>query len=253
MEFNLADLFESVATRVPDREAVTWHGTRLTFEGLDGRANRLAHGLESLGIGDEDHVGVFMYSRPEYLEIMVAAFKVRAVPINVNYRYVGEELAYLFRNAELRALVLEATFAPVVASIREQLPAAGAGHRGRRRVARVGALPDAMAYEEFLAANSPSAGFRPRSSDDGYIAYTGGTTGKPKGVLWRHEDIFFATMTPGRGCSRPEDVADNAVAPIHPRLLPLAEQGWPCPASSSPTHSDRSCTSAATGRRGAPC
>jgi len=229
VEFNLADLFESVAARVPDREAVTWQETRLTFEGLDTRANRLAHGLEALGVGVDDHVGVFMYSRPEYLETMVAAFKVRAVPINVNYRYVGEELAYLFSNAELRVLVLEATFAPVVASIREQLPlldhliVVDDGAQG------VEALPDALAYEDLLAAHSPSAGFEPRSADDGYIAYTGGTTGQPKGVLWRHEDIFFATMTPGVVVSRPEEVADNTVAPIHPRLRALADQGVAVP------------------------
>ena len=229
MEFNLADLFESVANRVPDREAVAWQGTRLTFEGLDGRANQLAHGLESLGLDVDDHVGAFMYSRPEYLETMVAAFKIRAVPINVNYRYVAEELAYLFSNAELRVLVVEATFAPVVASIRGQLPlleqiiVVDDGSQGAE------ALPDAVAYEELLAPNSPSAGFGPRSADDGYIAYTGGTTGQPKGVLWRHEDIFFATMTPGVVVSRPEDVADNAVAPIHPRLLPLAQQGVAVP------------------------
>ncbi len=229
MEFNLADLFESVALRVPGRDAVAWRDTRLTYSQLDQRANQLAHGLEGLGIGLDDHVGVYMYSRPEYLETMVASYKARAVPINVNYRYVGEELAYLFDNAELRVLVLEAGFAPMVASIRQQLP-----HLEHFIVVDDGsdeaeALPDALAYEDVLATNAPTADFGPRSADDGYIAYTGGTTGQPKGVLWRHEDIFFATMTPGVVVTRPEEVADNAVAPVPPRLRSLAEQGVAVP------------------------
>lgn len=229
MEFNLADLYECVAARVPDREVVVWRDTRLTYRQLDERANRLAHGLEGLGLGAGDHVGVFTYSRPEYLETMVATYKIRAVPININYRYVAEELAYLFDNAELRALVVEASFAPVVAPILDRL--ARLDHvivvddGSHEEVA----LRDALDYEVFLAANSQLSGFGPRSSDDRYIAYTGGTTGNPKGVVWRHEDIFFATMTPGVVVVRPEDVADNAVAPIHPRLAALAEMGVAVP------------------------
>ncbi len=122
MDFNLADLFESVAARVPEREAVVWGGARLTYQQLDERATRVAHGLASLGVAPTNHVGVFMYSRPEYLETMVASYKIRAVPINVNYRYVADELFYLFDNADLVALVLEASFAPVVAAILHRLP-----------------------------------------------------------------------------------------------------------------------------------
>ena len=229
MDFNLADLFECVAARVPGREAIVWGDTRLTFRQLDERATRLAHGLASLGVGPTDHVGVFMYSRPEYLETMVASYKIRAVPINVNYRYVADELFYLFDNADLVALVLEASFAPVVAAILDRLP------RLRHLILvedgseSGSALPDAMAYENLLAANSPVLDFGPRSGDDAYIAYTGGTTGKPKGVVWRQEDIFFATMTPGVEVVKPEDVADNAVAPIHPRLRALADAGVEVP------------------------
>ena len=229
VEFNLADLYECVAARIPEREVVVWRDTRLTHRQLEERANRLAHGLEDMGLGVDDHVGVFMYSRPEYLETMVAAFKVRAVPINVNYRYVADELVYLFENAELQALVLEASFAPVVASVLDRVPrldyliVVDDGSDG------ADALPDALDYEEFLTAHSPLAGFPSRSSDDAYIAYTGGTTGNPKGVVWRHEDIFFATMTPGVVVNRPGDVAENAIAPVHPRLAPLVEMGVAVP------------------------
>jgi 3-oxocholest-4-en-26-oate---CoA ligase len=229
VEFNLADLFECVAARVPDREVLVWRDTRLTYRQLDLRANRLAHGLEDLGLGVGDHVGVLTYSRPEYLETMVATYKVRAVPININYRYVAEELVYLFDNAELRALVVEATFAPMVASILDRLPLLDHVIVVEDGSGQETALGDGRDYEAFLAASSPADGFGPRSSEDVYIAYTGGTTGNPKGVIWRHEDIFFATMTPGVVVTRPEDVADNAVAPIHPRLAALAEAGVAVP------------------------
>jgi acyl-CoA synthetase (AMP-forming)/AMP-acid ligase II len=229
VEFNLADLFECVAAQVPQREAVVWGGTRLTFRQFDDRATQLAHGLRAMGIGPGSHVGILTYSRPEYLETMVAAFKIRAVPINVNYRYVADELAYLFDNADLEALVLEAAFAPVVAGILERLP----------RLAHLiivddgsdgaSALPGAVAYEDVISAESTLADFPARSGDDVYIAYTGGTTGMPKGVVWRQEDIFFATMTPGVEILRPEDIAANAVAPVHPRLATLAESGVAVP------------------------
>ena len=146
---------ECVAARVPDREVVVWGDTRLTYRQLDQRANRLAHGLEGLGVGAGDHVGVLTYSRPEYLETMVATYKVRAVPININYRYVAEELAYLFDNAELRALVVEASFAPIVASILDRLPRLDhviVVDDGSHEEA---ALPDALDYEALLAAHSP--------------------------------------------------------------------------------------------------
>src|ERR1700733_7664113 len=122
MEFNLADLFECVAARVPEREAVVWGARRLTYRQLDERANRLAHGLQSRGVQPGQHVGIYMYSRPEFLETMLAAYKIRAVPINVNYRYVADELAYLFANADLVALVAERTFAPTVSEVRDRVP-----------------------------------------------------------------------------------------------------------------------------------
>jgi acyl-CoA synthetase (AMP-forming)/AMP-acid ligase II len=229
VEFNLADLFECVAGAVPDREVVVWRDSRLTYRRLDERANRLAHGLEARGIGVGDHVGILTYSRPEYLEAMIASYKIRAVPINVNYRYVAEELAYLFGDAQLRALVLEAGFAPVVTSTLGRLPQlehliiVSDGSDGDA------ALPGAVAYEKVLASSPDHPDFEPRSGDDLYIAYTGGTTGLPKGVVWRQEDIFFATMTPGVVVTRPQDVGDNALAPVHPRLLALAEMGVAVP------------------------
>jgi len=202
MEFNLADLFECVVDTVPEREAIVYGTRRFTYAQLDERATRLAHALAERGIGPGDHVGLWMYNCNEYLEGMLAAFKLRAVPINVNYRYVADELRYLFTDADCKAVIHEADFAPRLEEIRADLP-----------LLRV-ALARGEEYEAALAAASPERDFGPRSADDLYILYTGGTTGMPKGVMWRHEDIFFGALQGGNpggpGITRPELIADAA-------------------------------------------
>ena len=112
MGLNFADIFETVAATVPDKPALVVRASggqelRLTFAELDARANQLAHELATLGIGAGDHVGCHLYDGNQYVETTLAAFKLRAVPVNVNFRYVDEELAYLFDNADLRAVVTE--------------------------------------------------------------------------------------------------------------------------------------------------
>jgi len=218
MEFNLADLFECVADRVPDREAIVWRDRRLTFRDIDERATRLAHALQDAGVRAGDHIGVYTYNRPEFLETMLAAYKMRAVPMNVNYRYVAEELAYLFANADLVAVVHERSFGPLVESVRARVPTLHTTvvvSDGSSAVIS----PSALDYERALAAASPDRDFGPRSADDLYLLYTGGTTGMPKGVMWRQEDIFFATMGGGsQGApplERPEEIGD--VADLGPR------------------------------------
>src|SRR5438445_8873487 len=122
MDMNLADLFECVADHVPDREAVVWGEHRLTYRQLDERANQLAHGLYRLGIRPGEHVGILLYSCGEFLQTMLAAYKLRAVPVNVNYRYVEGELAHLFRDADLVALVHHRELCPRVAAVRHAAP-----------------------------------------------------------------------------------------------------------------------------------
>ena len=182
MSFNLADLFESIVDTVPDREVLVSSERRLTYLELDERANRLAHHLRTRGVGPGDHLGLQLSNGTEYLEGMLAAYKLRAVPINVNYRYVEGELRYLFDDADLVALLLHRRFAPTVAAIASDLP-------GLRTFLVVEdgseeplALHDATDYERALADASPRREFEPRSSDDLYIVYTGGTTGMPKGA-----------------------------------------------------------------------
>src|SRR5262245_5722749 len=122
MTYNLADLFEHVARAVPEREAMVTVERRLTYSQLDERASRLADHLAQRGIGRGDHVGLHLLNGTEYLEGMLAAFKLSAVPININYRYVERELAYLYDNADLVALVCHRRFAPLVSAVRPEVP-----------------------------------------------------------------------------------------------------------------------------------
>jgi acyl-CoA synthetase (AMP-forming)/AMP-acid ligase II len=187
--YNLADFIEHTVDVVPDRTALILGERRMTFAELEARANRLAHHLASEGVGRNDHVAVYSYNSFEYVEAMLAAYKLRAVPINVNYRYVPDELVYLLDNSDAVVLAHQARFGPDVAAIRDRLPRL-------RHVLTVDdgsgtALPEgAVPYEAALAARSPERDFERRSDDDIYILYTGGTTGFPKGVVWRHEDVW---------------------------------------------------------------
>jgi 3-oxocholest-4-en-26-oate---CoA ligase len=213
VEFNLADLFESVVETVPDCPALVAGDRRFTFAELDARANRLAHALAAQGIGPGSHVGIYLYNGAEFVETMLAAFKLRAVPINVNYRYVEDELRYLLDDADAKAVVFHRELTPKLAAIRDRLPELstfvavedGSG---------VDVTPlDAADYESVLAAASPERDFAPRSPDDLYVLYTGGTTGMPKGVMWRAEDIFFGALGGGgigNEISYPEQIADRA-------------------------------------------
>jgi fatty-acyl-CoA synthase len=212
VEFNLADLWEAVADAVPDHEAIVRGATRRTYAELDARANRLAHHLQSVGIGPGDHVAIYLANSIEHLECLLAAFKIRAVPVNVNYRYVDEELRYLLDDCDAKALAFDREFATRVARVRASLPGLEAlvmvdDGTGADVPAHLGADD----YESALAAESPERDFGPRSPDDLYIVYTGGSTGNPKGVMWRAEDIFFGALTGGTALggttiARPEDV-----------------------------------------------
>jgi acyl-CoA synthetase (AMP-forming)/AMP-acid ligase II len=228
MAFNLADLAEHTVDAVPDRTALVCGERSVTFAELEARANRLAHHLAAQGIGERDHVAIYSLNSIEYVEAMFAAYKLRAVPINVNYRYVEDELVYLFDNADIVAVVFQAAYADRIAHVRDRLP-------GLRHLIQIDdGTPDppptgAVDYEEALAARSPARDFGPRDDGDLYILYTGGTTGMPKGVMWRHEDVW---RTLGGGIDfvtgqRIEDehhlsrVAAEAVPPTGLVLAPL--------------------------------
>jgi len=197
--YNLSELFEVIVdASAPDREAlVVGDGRRLTYRHLDERATRLANHLREAGIGRGDHIGLQLLNGSEYVEAMLAAFKLSAVPVNVNYRYVEKELAYLYGDADLKALLYHRSMAPRVAAAAPDI--SGLDHFIHVDDEGSGEAPVAgsVEYEAALAAASPERTFSGRSSDDVYIAYTGGTTGMPKGVMWRCEDIFFGAMGGG--------------------------------------------------------
>ena len=204
--FDLSTVFRTVAQTVGDHKVLVWRDKRLTYAQMDARIDGIAHYLAGRGLGchterdklqghqsGQDHMGLYLRNGNEYLEAMVAGYRARVAPFNVNYRYVEEELLYLLADARARALVYAAEFAPHVQSIRGRLPELEvliqvADDSGNEL------LPDAVDYESVTATTAPASGMPTPSGDDLYILYTGGTTGMPKGVLWRQHDIFMSAM-----------------------------------------------------------
>ncbi|MFM7070074.1 MAG: acyl-CoA synthetase [Actinomycetes bacterium] len=200
--FQLANLWEAVVDRVGDRECLVCDDVRLSYAQLDERANRLANQLHSLGVGEGDFVGCYLTNGTPYIEAILACFKIRAVPVNINYRYVADELRYLLADAGVVVVVTEEQFADrlaEVASVVDPLRhALVVGGSAAGLAVLSGAGVTAEDYEEAIAASLAERPVRPeRSNDDLYVLYTGGTTGMPKGVVWRHEDVFFGCLTGG--------------------------------------------------------
>ncbi|MCB0986502.1 MAG: acyl-CoA synthetase [Microthrixaceae bacterium] len=196
MGFNIADLFERAVDAVPDRVAVVCDDRKLTYRAFDEEANRLAHYLMSLGLGHGDHIGIYALNSLEWIVAMMAAFKIRAVPININFRYVEDELVYLFDNADLVAVLHDREYAERIAAVRASAPGlahlvamdAPAGSGTDPDLAAIGSVP----WPDAVAGQSAERPVLDRTDQDQYVLYTGGTTGMPKGVVWRHEDVFYA-------------------------------------------------------------
>ncbi|GBG38830.1 acyl-CoA synthetase [Mycobacterium montefiorense] len=204
--FNLSTVFSTLAQALPEHRVLFWRGRQWTYAETDARVDGIAHYLTSLGLGchterdrlqghesGQDHIGLYLRNGNQYLESMIGAYRARVAPFNVNYRYVDAELVYLLANAQARALVYNAEFAPRVSSIRDQLPQLEfliqvADDSGRPL------LPGAVDYESVIETPAPPAGMPTPSGDDLYMLYTGGTTGMPKGVLWRQNDVFVSSM-----------------------------------------------------------
>jgi acyl-CoA synthetase (AMP-forming)/AMP-acid ligase II len=234
---NLALVLEALARAYPEREAVVTPFKRITYAELAARSWRLASVLASHGLGahrergtlanhesGQDHLGLYMLNCPEFLEGMLGSYRARVAPFNVNYRYVDDELVYLLQDADAVGLIYHARYAATLARIRDRLPKL----RLLLQVAdESGAelLPGALDYEQALAAAPADGPAAQPSSDDLYIIYTGGTTGAPKGVLWRQEDIFHGAMTGGapglEGPSTIPDLVTEAEGGTFMRILPV--------------------------------
>ncbi len=236
MEFNLAQVHEAVAAAVPDRECIVWRDRRLTYAQVTDRTRRLANHLLDRGLGvrqeradlaghesGQSHLACYLHNGNEYIEAMLGAYKARVAPFNVNYRYVAEELRYLLHDAVAEAIVFHSAFAERLAEVLPDLPKLtvllqvddGSGAE---------LLPGAEWYEEALAGASADRPDVEWSPDDLYILDTGGTTGMPKGVLWRQADIFVGAMG-GRSLATGEewpslDAIAEAAANGGARLLP---------------------------------
>jgi fatty-acyl-CoA synthase len=202
----LSDVFGTVAKTIPEQTFLVWRGRRLSYADVDRRVDGFANYLTSVGLGchterdalaghesGQDHLGIYLRNGNEYLEAMIGAYRARVAPFNTSYRYVEDELLYLLTDSKSKALVYPAEFGPRVAAIRDRLPHLRvliqvADQSGN------GLLPGAVDYETILSTPTPADGMPTPSGDDLYVLYTGGTTGMPKGVLWRQHDIFLSSM-----------------------------------------------------------
>ncbi|MGB0752697.1 MAG: acyl-CoA synthetase [Gammaproteobacteria bacterium] len=196
MEFNAADIFEGVVDRVPDREAIVHGSTRLTYKELDARSNKAANALKKLGIKKGSHIGIYAFNCVEWLEIMLGAYKLCAIPININYRYVEEELKYLIDNADMEAIFYHKQFSKKLENIKSHLPLLKDFICIEDNSGEDDVIDKSFNFEDLIANEDESRLDVDRSGDDKYILYTGGTTGMPKGVVWRMEDVL---MTLGGG------------------------------------------------------
>jgi len=207
MDWNLATVFESVADTLGERTALVNGATRRTWTELDDRAARLASALVAAGLGPNSKVAQYLYNSNEYSEGVYATFKLRGVPVNVNYRYTEDELLYLLDDSDAEALIFHGSLGEQVARVVDRAP--------RLRVAiqvddGSPLLPGAAAFEDLIASNDPMPRIA-RRGDDLYFLFTGGTTGMPKGVMWRNEDLFGTlaeAIYPLQGLTMPERSED---------------------------------------------
>ena len=225
---NIAALHEAIAEVAPDRDCIVWRDRTLSWAHVTDRTRRLANGLLSLGVGGtvhdvthgwqspHDHVALLLTNGNEYLEGMLGCWKARAAAVNCNYRYTAEELAYVLADSAATAIVYHARFAPIVDAARDACPSLrhfvhvddGSG---------IAPLDGSIDFEDLLAGASADRPPVAWPGDDRYVVYTGGTTGRPKGVLWRQDDFLASAL----GIVGPEsDLVERARRPNRPRALP---------------------------------
>ncbi|MFE5117467.1 acyl-CoA synthetase [Dietzia sp. NPDC055340] len=197
MTLNLADLFEAVVDAVSERSCIVCGDERRTYLQLEHRANQLAHALEASGVEAGEHVGIHMRNSVQFVESILACLKIRAVPVNINYRYTEAELIYLYTDAQLTTVIADSEYLPVIQAALTSCPSITTLFCLGSIDAQGSGAAKLFDFELALAAQSTTRDFASRSADDRFIIYTGGTTGMPKGVVWRQEDFFMAALAGG--------------------------------------------------------
>ncbi len=218
--WNFADAWDAVADALPDAPAQIHGGREFTWREFDRRANAFARELQRLGLKRNSKIAILAYNGPEWLEALYGAFKVSMVPVTTNYRYGPAEVAYIYDNADAEAVVFHATFAPLLDEIRGELPLAKQWF-----VISDGAPePDwAVSYEEVVSPGADRPDWK-RSGDDVHMLYTGGTTGMPKGVVYRQEDLWGALGGGGNvtlGIAPPADLDEFSSRLVAPGVKSL--------------------------------
>jgi len=225
-DWNFAEVWETVADTIPNAPSAIHGERRLTWSDTERRANGIAHYLLELGVGHQDKVAHYLYNAPEYMESTFAILKAGLVPVNTNYRYSDDELAYLWDNADAVAVIFHGVFSERIAGLRGRVPGVRAwlwvddGTGG----CPAWATPYEVAADSGVGRPTPPWA---RTGDDLYFLYTGGTTGMPKGVMWRQDDLF-AKLNSGNLLRVPEDGGTEGVrktivgsGPLHLPACPL--------------------------------
>lgn len=194
METHFATLWENISDVIPDRKALICGNIERTWREYDDRAARLATLLSKNGLGDDSKVGLYLHNSNEYLEAQYSIFKIKGVPINVNYRYKEDELVYLLDNADAEAVFYQGCYASQIESIKEKLPKVKVFIQVNDGTAE---LPEfSVDFEDSISNNDPMER-QERSGENIYMLYTGGTTGMPKGVMYNHEGFVSGMLKTG--------------------------------------------------------